>query len=706
MSTLTALHAKKKRQSNAPEAALLRPTTSTSSKKLHLARSTVFKTPKEGVSAVPLTLSDGTQVYVPLRAASNNPSFSCSSQTKNHHLYDDQQHNNNNPLGISMKDLMARSEQIRRRAEHSKRTMQEREEKTTSSKSNKNNKHKSVAVDDQLWVDKHAPSSFPHLLSDERTNREVLRALRAWDPYVFGRDPPPRPAFQTRNNMEPDETKASTTTPAANSADKRPDETHRVLLLSGPPGVGKSTLAHIVARHAGYRPLEVNGSDERSASVLTDRVVRAMESATLDFSADAKEKGRPNCLILDEIDGADAKGAIQALVDIIRAEMPVKKGGGKTAPYLRRPIIFICNHKYAPALRPLLPYARHFQVQPPSNTRLVARLQAVLAKERLNMMGGSQLLHQLVTSTGGDIRSCLYTLQFASAQKDLSKALQSSMGGGGKDGRSDVAATISSIFLRPKKLMEERKSVTRVLEAVDGFGDPTKTLNALFLNIHRVSYIDPTLDRCSTANEWISGADIYGSDQFGDSPMNMYGMQRMHIPSVAGAIHLLCRIETKPDLTFTTREISNLRYQTEANRGLVQKFSEGLPPSVKCRAVDRLSIELIPFALWVLSAGNGSGSLSRAASSLEMLTKQERVALEAHVAVLCALGLTYVVDQEAARHNEHVVSQMRLEPPVDRLVNYKQLVTDKNRTRKEIPPAVCTMYIFYPALWSIISLQS
>ena len=189
MSTLTALHAKKKRQSNAPEAALLRPTsTSTSSRKLHLARSTVFKTPKEGVSAVPLTLSDGTQVYVPLRAASNNPSFSCSSQT-NHHLYDDQQHNNNNPLGVSMKDLMARSEQIRRRAEHTKRTMQEREEKTTSSsKSHKSSKHKTVGVDDQLWVDKHAPSSFPHLLSDERTNREVLRALRAWDPYVFGRD--------------------------------------------------------------------------------------------------------------------------------------------------------------------------------------------------------------------------------------------------------------------------------------------------------------------------------------------------------------------------------------------------------------------------------------------------------------------------------------------------------------------------------------
>lgn len=34
-------------------------------------------------------------------------------------------------------------------------------------------------VHEQLWVDKYAPSSFPELLSDEQTNREVniLRAI-------------------------------------------------------------------------------------------------------------------------------------------------------------------------------------------------------------------------------------------------------------------------------------------------------------------------------------------------------------------------------------------------------------------------------------------------------------------------------------------------------------------------------------------------
>lgn len=42
----------------------------------------------------------------------------------------------------------------------------------------------------------------------------------------------------------------------------------RGVMISGPPGIGKTTSAHLVAKSAGFTPIELNASDARSKKLV------------------------------------------------------------------------------------------------------------------------------------------------------------------------------------------------------------------------------------------------------------------------------------------------------------------------------------------------------------------------------------------------------------------------------------------------------
>jgi chromosome transmission fidelity protein 18 len=141
----------------------------------------------------------------------------------------------------------------------------------------------------QMWTEKYRAQKFTDLVGDERTHRSVLKWLKAWDNIVFQGSvkTKPKKVFEDRDGGF--------------------ERQHRkILLLTGPPGLGKTTLAHVCARQAGYEVLEINASDDRSRDVVKGRIKDALGTENvrgIKEQGQARKAGRPVCVVVDEVDG-------------------------------------------------------------------------------------------------------------------------------------------------------------------------------------------------------------------------------------------------------------------------------------------------------------------------------------------------------------------------------------------------------------------
>lgn len=83
--------------------------------------------------------------------------------------------------------------------------------------------------------------------------------MKLWDKIVFNKEISSR-----KKNINVSTTKEKKFEDSnQNDVDNKGYPIHKIVLLTGPPGLGKTTLAHLAAKHAGYNIIEVNASDER-----------------------------------------------------------------------------------------------------------------------------------------------------------------------------------------------------------------------------------------------------------------------------------------------------------------------------------------------------------------------------------------------------------------------------------------------------------
>ena len=160
--------------------------------------------------------------------------------------------------------------------------------------------------------------------------------MKSWDEIVFNRKftIPKIPIIQNINNQNKNYLNKSKKIVNSNSQNLNEKNNinqieyyeveyvqskHKIILISGPPGIGKTTMANIISRQCGYEPIIINSSDERTADKLITRIYDTTLMHNLNVN---KNKPKPTCLILDEIDGISSdyqgKNSIKSIIDFIK----------------------------------------------------------------------------------------------------------------------------------------------------------------------------------------------------------------------------------------------------------------------------------------------------------------------------------------------------------------------------------------------------
>lgn len=171
-----------------------------------------------------------------------------------------------------------------------------REEKKNNPESNDSGKDT-----DELWINKYKPTKFYELLTDELTNRNILTWLNSWNlknqgskfgnSGLGGGTIPKKKQFTGFESSKAREfKKREYQYPTVIDPIDLDCKDHKILIIGGDPGTGKTVLAQTVASHCGYNVETLDANGTYSHDELTEKILFSTQNRSLFNYGMKKEK--------------------------------------------------------------------------------------------------------------------------------------------------------------------------------------------------------------------------------------------------------------------------------------------------------------------------------------------------------------------------------------------------------------------------------
>jgi len=272
-----------------------------------------------------------------------------------------------------------------------------------------------------LWTEKYRPEDLEEMVGNDESRSKLQLWLRKWKPGA------------------------------------------RAALLVGPPGTGKTTTVHLVARKLGLVLVELNASDTRTKEKLSKKIGEAISSTSL--------FGGKSLIFLDEVDGLAGRADYGA-IDFIKAAVKASEN----------PVVMAANDPDSDEVRKLGSATTRIEFRKPELSDVEERLRDIAKKEHAPM--DRDEVAAIARAANGDMRAAINFLQSGiPALKDEEKT---------------AAEAVNEFFDA-----HDEKSALRALRSYPG--QPREKLRDIFTAVSRSRVHE---DRKVEALDVLSRADV------------------------------------------------------------------------------------------------------------------------------------------------------------------------------------------------------